>query len=192
MYFYPTFNTYTYNVSNGHVYHYILYISNQIYGQPILLLWHIISKHVYPLELPKMTPFCMKITKKNFWGRTPIPSSITILLATKIYMDMHILNLVVCEKKNMENPVLVRAPVWSLNQHSDPPPSLGFFVLMSVFGFFFFFFFALSKFCCGWKYIVWPWYTLKKFLVELMLKINNLSRQNLPALPLPWNQMFAP
>ena len=25
----------------------------------------IISKHVYPLELPKMAPFCMKITKNN-------------------------------------------------------------------------------------------------------------------------------
>ena len=28
----------------------------------------IISKHVYPLELPKMAPFCMKITKNNSGG----------------------------------------------------------------------------------------------------------------------------
>ena len=41
VYSYPTFNTYKYNVSNWYtVYHYILYISNQIYGQPTLFLWH--------------------------------------------------------------------------------------------------------------------------------------------------------
>ena len=33
----------------------------------------LISKHVYPLELPKMTPFCMKITKNNSGGGPPYP-----------------------------------------------------------------------------------------------------------------------
>ena len=28
-----------------------------------LLLWHNIQAHIYPLVLPKMAPFCMKIAK---------------------------------------------------------------------------------------------------------------------------------
>ena len=39
----------------------------------------IISKHVYPLELPKIAPFCMKITKNNSGG-----GFFTILLRIKI------------------------------------------------------------------------------------------------------------
>ena len=32
--------------------------------------WGMISKHMYPLILPKIAPFCMKITKK-FQGEDP-------------------------------------------------------------------------------------------------------------------------
>ena len=55
----------------------------------------IISKHMYPLVLPKIAPFCMKITKK-FLGEDPKPPpppppSITIVLDS-IMFGIHIDN----------------------------------------------------------------------------------------------------
>ena len=92
VYSYPTLNTFTYYMYQLIIL-YVLYtthISIQIYGQPTLL-WHkLMSKHMYPLQLPKIEPFCMKITK-NISGRgPPYPLQSQFLFHTIIYMHMHI------------------------------------------------------------------------------------------------------
>ena len=66
-----------------------------------------------------------------------MPPSITILLDTIIYMHMHIQNLVVYKNKKKSHGKSCPGTGTLLNQHSDPPPLLGFFVS----GFFFCFFF---------------------------------------------------
>ena len=89
-----------------------------------LLLWPNIQAHICPLLLPKIAPFCMKITKKNSGGGPPNPPSITISLHTIIlciheYINnkikinhtaaplTYILFAVVCKNmKKIENPVL--------------------------------------------------------------------------------------
>ena len=59
-------------------------------GNLPLLLWHDIQAHIYPFVLPKMAPFCMKITKKLSGGGPPEPPSITIILHT-IILFIHII-----------------------------------------------------------------------------------------------------
>ena len=49
----------------------------------------IISKHVYPLELPKMAQFCMKITKNNFGGGPQYPLNNNSFRYYNIYAHAH-------------------------------------------------------------------------------------------------------
>ena len=97
----------------------------------------IISKHMYPIVLPKIAPFCMKISK-NFLGEDPRPPLITIVLDT-IMLWIHI-------KKSKE---------------------------------------IQSCSCSISIYVHAHTGSLKKKITVLMLKINNPSRQNLPAPPPP-------
>ena len=81
-------------------------------------------------------------------------------------MHIHIQNLEVCKKK-----IPWKILYWSLHPSeptfNPPPPSLGFFISV-----FFFFFKILLRIKINSLALV---YLKKYFLVELMLKINNLS-----------------
>ena len=71
MYSHPTLNTYKYNVSMDiYIAIYCTSLCKNMGNLPSLC--GRISKHIYPLELPKMAPFCMKITN-IFWRRTLRP-----------------------------------------------------------------------------------------------------------------------
>ena len=127
----------------------------------------IISKHVYPLELPKMAPFCMKITKNNSGGWPQYkctPFNNNSFRYYNIYTHVH------------TEPGSVQ--IWTNILNPPPSPSLGFF----FFGlFFFFFFFCFFKILFRIKINSLALVYLKINLVYL--KINNLSRQNFPTLP---------
>ena len=82
VYTYSTFNTYTYNASLN-IYHYILYISIQIYGQPILLLWHNNQTYV-PIEIAKNGTILYENYYKLSRAGLPESPSITILLVKNI------------------------------------------------------------------------------------------------------------
>ena len=110
------------------IYHYILYISIQIYGQPTLLLWHNIHACV-PIRIAENGTILYEKYSKNFWGRTPIPPSITILLDTLIYMHMHILKLVKCKKNHGKSCL---GPGTLPNQYSEAPLSLSLGFLRSA------------------------------------------------------------
>ena len=121
----------------------------------------IIYKHIHnnvcPFVLPKMTPFCTKITI-IFLGADPqSPLQSWLFYILLCYICIHIKYILIIKqnsiiqplnlqihylqrKKNrMKNPVL--PPFWT-NQHSDPPPPpFGFFFLLLCF----------SKFFGGWK-----------------------------------------
>ena len=88
---------------------------------------------MYQLVLPKIAPFCKKITKKKYWGGPLDPALITFVLEVLLcfllhlhtyilYMRIHIS--VVC--KNKKNTHGNFCPVSLLNHHSDPdtPPPL--------------------------------------------------------------------
>ena len=83
--FYPTLSTYTYNVSMD-MYHYILYISIQIYmfkmGNRPSYSGMISKQTCTPLALLKMVPFCMKITEISLWEdpKTPFQSQLFLIL----------------------------------------------------------------------------------------------------------------
>ena len=139
-------------------YHYILYISIQIYGQPTLLLWHdtqayIVCSH---WNSQKWHHFVWK-SLNIFWGdpQTPPPpfnhncfrfynvlfvyiikwkSSMQPLHSHTLYA--HTGSLQKYKKNHLENPVL--PPFWT----NIPSPS---FVFFFVFFFFAFFFFCFSK-----------------------------------------------
>ena len=133
----------------------------------------IISKHVYPLELPEMAPFRMKITKNNSGGGVPIPPSITILLVIIIYMHMHIKNLVVCKNKK-KIPWKILSWSWHPSEPTfwPPPLSLGDFFCVCFFFVFFWFFFCFFKILLRIKINSLALVYMKiNFLVELMLKI---------------------
>ena len=49
----------------------------------------IISKHAYPLELPKLTPFCMKITKNNSGEDPNTPFNNNSFRYYNIYANAH-------------------------------------------------------------------------------------------------------
>ena len=58
----------------GHPVYITIYPTSLIkYMGNLLSCCGLISKHVYPLELPKVAPFCMKITKNNSGGGPPYP-----------------------------------------------------------------------------------------------------------------------
>ena len=127
---------------NG-LYHFMYILHNS--NIPIKLLWHMISKHMYPLELPKMAPFCRKITKHFlgvlFWRRTSrtLPSfnhnCFTFYNTIKHAVDSFTYTLYV---------LIGSLSCLFLGQH-----------------FYSLFFFYFSNFCCGRKLIFWSWYTWK-------------------------------
>ena len=113
----------------------------------------IISNHVYPLELPKMAPFCMKITKNNSGGgpKYPLKNNSFKYYNIHVYAHAHTEpgSVQKIKKNHMKNPVLVLAPI------------------------FFFFFFCFFKILLRIKIKSLALVYLKiNFLVELML--NNI------------------
>ena len=146
----------------------------------------ILSKHVYPLELPKMEPFCMKIIFKKISGENPhTPFNNNSFRHNNIYAHAHTEPGSV-QKWNKSHGKSCPGPL-------TPPPLFGFFFWSVFFCFLFFVFcFYFFKILLRMKINSLALVYLKiNFLVELMLKINNLSRQYLLALPLPQNQMVA-
>ena len=151
------------------------------------IIYKHIYNNVYPFVLPKMAPFCTKITI-IFLGEDPQSPLLSWLFYILLcYICIHINNQTkfnhtsaqftntLSAKKSHEK----SCPASLLNQHSDPSPLPPFW-----------FFFCC---CCAFqkKKIVgenkYSGLGIVKinFPAVLMLKINNLSRQNLPALPPP-------
>ena len=155
----------------------------------------IISEYACPLELPKMTPFCMKITKNNSGVDPHTLFNNNSFRYYNIYAHAH------TEPGSVQKKFPWKILFWSWHPSEPtfwtppPPVFLGFFVSVFLFSFVF----CLFLFFCFFKILLWMKinslalvYLKINFLVELMLKINNLYQQNLPALPLPQNQMVAP
>ena len=94
------------------------------------------------------------------------------------------------KKNRMEKPVLVLPPFRTI----IPNPATPFlFFVFFFFVFFFCFSFVLFKILLSMKINILALVYLKiNFPAELMLKINNLTRPNLPVPPPPQNQMVAP
>ena len=112
----------------------------------------IISKHVYRLELPKMAPFCMKITKKIMGEDPHTPFNNNSFTYYNIYAHAHTEPGSVQKLKKKSHGKSCPGPGTLLNQHSDPCTSLFFFfvcVFCFLFCFVFVFLFFFSKFCCG-------------------------------------------
>ena len=115
------------------IYHYILHTSLFKHMGNLPSCCGIISRHMYPLELPQMAPFCTKILFKKIWGRTPRPpfnhDSFTYY---NIYASAHIgyLQKYLKKKTNKQKKKNPRkscpGPASLLNQHSylPQPPCL--------------------------------------------------------------------
>ena len=164
-------------------------------------LFGIIYKHiynnVYPFVLPKMAPFCTKITIN--WGRSPRApfnhDCFTYYYAIYVYiviikqnsiiqplnLQIHYLQKKKSHEKSCPASSLLNQPTF---RTPPPPPPLGFFVVVVV---------LFKTFFAGENNILALVYMKINFPAVLMLKINNLSRLNLPAPPPPpQNQMVVP
>ena len=138
---------------NGYISLYTVHLYSNIWATyPLVVTWYPSIHCMFPLEWPKMAPFCMKITK-HFLGRPPDPPplnhncfrfyNVLIVYIIKWKSSMQPLHLHILyahtgslQKYKKKSPGK-SCPASLLNQHSIPLRFL-------------FFFFAFPKFRCWW------------------------------------------